>query len=131
MQKRGYLPEPYTDFILSIISEELGSIGGIAVVAILFFLVWRITEVGLHTQNQFNSLLCFGIATIIFTETFFNVGAVLGMLPITGVTLPFISYGGSSIMALTAAVAVVLNIEANEKIMRARKDILNGVSFSR
>ncbi|MCT7843637.1 MAG: FtsW/RodA/SpoVE family cell cycle protein, partial [Lactobacillus iners] len=75
--------------------------------------------------------LCFGIATIIFTETFFNVGAVLGMLPITGVTLPFISYGGSSIMALTAAVAVVLNIEANEKIMRARKDILNGVSFSR
>ncbi|EFO68590.1 hypothetical protein HMPREF9212_0726 [Lactobacillus iners LactinV 03V1-b] len=125
------MPEPYTDFILSIISEELGSIGGIAVVAILFFLVWRITEVGLHTQNQFNSLLCFGIATIIFTETFFNVGAVLGMLPITGVTLPFISYGGSSIMALTAAVAVVLNIEANEKIMRARKDILNGVSFSR
>ncbi|MCT7700610.1 MAG: FtsW/RodA/SpoVE family cell cycle protein, partial [Lactobacillus iners] len=56
---------------------------------------------------------------------------VLGMLPITGVRLPFISYGGSSIMALTAAVAVVLNIEANEKIMRARKDILNGVSFSR
>ena len=96
MQKRGYLPEPYTDFIL-------------------FFLMWRIMEVGIHADSQFNALVCFGVVTMIFTETLFNVGAVLGLLPITGVTLPFISYGGSSMIVLTAALGLVLNISAAEK----------------
>jgi cell division protein FtsW len=115
MQKRGYLPEPYTDFILSIISEELGSFGAILVVGTLFFLMYRIMEVGVHAKDQFNALVCFGVATIIFTETLFNVGGVLGLLPITGVTLPFISYGGSSMIVLTFGIALVLNIAANEK----------------
>ena len=97
MQKRGYLPEPYTDFILSITAEELGVIGAIVIITLLFFLMWRIMEVGIHADSQFNALVCFGVVTMIFTETLFNVGAVLGLLPITGVTLPFISYGGSSI----------------------------------
>lgn len=121
MQKRGYLPEPYTDFILSIISEELGSIGAIAVVGGLFFMMHRIMEVGVHAKDQFNSLVCFGVATIIFTETLFNVGGVLGLLPITGVTLPFISYGGSSMIVLTFGVALVLNIAANEKRNRLER----------
>lgn len=121
MQKRGYLPEPYTDFILSIISEELGSIGAIAVVGGLFFMMYRIMEVGVHAKDQFNSLVCFGLATIIFTETLFNVGGVLGLLPITGVTLPFISYGGSSMIVLTFGVALVLNIAANEKRNRLER----------
>lgn len=115
MQKRGYLPEPYTDFILSITSEELGVIGAIVVVGLLFFLMWRITEVGLRAHTQFNALVCFGVTTMIFTETLFNVGAVLGLLPITGVTLPFISYGGSSMIVLTAGLGIVLNIAANER----------------
>lgn len=121
MQKRGYLPEPYTDFILSIISEELGSLGAIVVVGGLFFLMYRIMEVGVHAQDQFNSLVCFGVATTIFTETLFNVGGVLGLLPITGVTLPFISYGGSSMIVLTFGVALVLNISANEKRNRLER----------
>lgn len=115
MQKRGYLPEPYTDFILSITAEELGVIGAIVVVGLLFFLMWRITEVGLRAHTQFNALVCFGVTTMIFTETLFNVGAVLGLLPITGVTLPFISYGGSSMIVLTAGLGIVLNIAANER----------------
>lgn len=115
MQKRGYLPEPYTDFILSIIAEELGVLLAIGIVGLMFFLIWRIMEVGVHAQSQFNALVCFGVATMIFTEMFFNVGAVLGLLPITGVTLPFISYGGSSLIVLTAGLGVVLNISANEK----------------
>ncbi|RMC25132.1 MULTISPECIES: FtsW/RodA/SpoVE family cell cycle protein [unclassified Lactobacillus] len=116
MQKRGYLPEPYTDFILSIIAEELGVVGALVVLGLLFYLMWRIMEVGIHSSSQFNSLICFGITTIIFTETLFNVGAVLGLLPITGVTLPFISYGGSSLIVLSIAIGLVLNISANEKI---------------
>ena len=115
MQKRGYLPEPYTDFILSISAEELGVIGAIAIVTLLFFLMWRIMEVGIHAHTQFNALVCFGVTTMIFTETLFNVGAVLGLLPITGVTLPFISYGGSSMIVLTAGLGIVLNIAASER----------------
>lgn len=115
MQKRGYLPEPYTDFILSITAEELGVIGAIVIIFLLFFLMWRIMEVGIHADSQFNALVCFGVVTMIFTETLFNVGAVLGLLPITGVTLPFISYGGSSMIVLTAALGLVLNISAAEK----------------
>ncbi|MDT9607521.1 FtsW/RodA/SpoVE family cell cycle protein [Lactobacillus paragasseri] len=115
MQKRGYLPEPYTDFILSITAEELGVIGAIVIISLLFFLMWRIMEVGIHADSQFNALVCFGMVTMIFTETLFNVGAVLGLLPITGVTLPFISYGGSSMIVLTAALGLVLNISAAEK----------------
>ena len=115
MQKRGYLPEPYTDFILSITAEELGVIGAIVIITLLFFLMWRIMEVGIHADSQFNALVCFGVVTMIFTETLFNVGAVLGLLPITGVTLPFISYGGSSMIVLTVALGLVLNISAAEK----------------
>lgn len=116
IQKRGYLPEPYTDFIFSIITEELGVIGAAAILALMFFLIWRITMVGLKSNDSFNSLVCFGVATMIFIQTFFNIGAVLGLLPITGVTLPFISYGGSSLLVLTASIALVLNIAANERI---------------
>ena len=116
IQKRGYLPEPYTDFIFSIITEELGVIGAAVILALIFFLIWRIMMVGLKAKDSFNTLVCFGIATMIFIQTFFNVGAVLGLLPITGVTLPFISYGGSSLIVLTASIALVLNIAANERI---------------
>ena len=116
MQKRGYLPEPYTDFILAIIAEEIGVIGALVVLGLMFYLMLSIMEVGIHASSQFNALVCFGVTTIIFTQTLFNVGAVLGLLPITGVTLPFISYGGSSLIILSAAIGIVLNISANERI---------------
>ena len=112
MQKRGYLPEPYTDFILSITAEEVGVILTILLVGLLFYLMLEIMNVGIHAVSQFDALICFGVATIIFTEAFFNIGAVLGLLPITGVTLPFISYGGSSMIVLTAAIGLVLNVSA-------------------
>lgn len=116
MQKRGYLPEPYTDFILAVIAEEIGVIGALLVIGLLFYLMWSIMDVGIHASSQFNALVCFGVTTIIFTETLFNVGAVLGLLPITGVTLPFISYGGSSLIVLSVSIGLVLNISANERI---------------
>ncbi|WEV40610.1 FtsW/RodA/SpoVE family cell cycle protein [Lactobacillus sp. ESL0684] len=116
MQKRGYLPEPYTDFILAVIAEEIGVLGALVVIGLLFYLIWQIMEVGLHASSQFNALVCFGVATIIFTQALFNIGAVLGLLPITGVTLPFISYGGSSLIVLSMAIGLVLNIAANERV---------------
>lgn len=123
MQKRGYLPEPYTDFILAIIAEEIGVIGALLVLGLIFYLIFSIMEVGNKASSQFNALVCFGIATIIFTQTFFNVGAVLGLLPITGVTLPFISYGGSSLLVLSAAIGIVLNISANERIKKEKEEL--------
>nr|WP_302180489.1 putative peptidoglycan glycosyltransferase FtsW [Lactobacillus helveticus] len=122
MQKRGYLPEPYTDFILSITAEEIGVILTILLVGLLFYLMLEIMNVGIHAVSQFDALICFGVATIIFTEAFFNIGAVLGLLPITGVTLPFISYGGSSMIVLTAAIGLVLNVSANEKMLKEKDE---------
>ena len=122
MQKRGYLPEPYTDFILSITAEEVGVIMTILLVGLLFYLMWEIMEVGINASSQFDALICFGVATILFTEALFNIGAVLGLLPITGVTLPFISYGGSSMIVLTAAIGLVLNVSANEKMLQEKDE---------
>ena len=79
-------------------------------------------NVGIHAVSQFDALICFGVATIIFTEAFFNIGAVLGLLPITGVTLPFISYGGSSMIVLTAAIGLALNVSANEKMLKEKDE---------
>lgn len=116
IQKRGYLPEPYTDFILSIIAEEVGSLGALVVLVLLFYLMILIMERGVKAQSQYSTLICFGVTAIIFFQTLFNVGAVLGLMPITGVTLPFISYGGSSLWVLSAAIGLVLNVTAEEKI---------------
>ena len=116
IQKRGYLPEPYTDFILSIIAEEVGSLGALVVLGLLFYLMILIMERGVKAQSQYSTLICFGVTAIIFFQTLFNVGAVLGLMPITGVTLPFISYGGSSLWVLSAALGLVLNVTAEEKI---------------
>ncbi|MFK5585627.1 FtsW/RodA/SpoVE family cell cycle protein [Lactobacillus delbrueckii] len=116
IQKRGYLPEPYTDFILSIIAEEVGSLGALVVLGLLFYLMILIMERGVKAQSQYSTLICFGVTAIIFFQALFNVGAVLGLMPITGVTLPFISYGGSSLWVLSAAIGLVLNVIAEEKI---------------
>ncbi|KRM88003.1 cell cycle family protein [Lacticaseibacillus thailandensis DSM 22698 = JCM 13996] len=123
--KLGYLPEPYTDFILSVITEELGILGGIIVVGMIFFIVWRTMLVGIRARSTYKALLMYGIATMLFVQTTFNVGGVVGVLPITGVTLPFISYGGSSLLILSVAIGIVLNVSATEK-----RDRLAGVTAS-
>ncbi|BAN74329.1 cell division protein [Lacticaseibacillus casei DSM 20011 = JCM 1134 = ATCC 393] len=109
-QKLGYLPEPYTDFILAVIAEELGLVGTVVVLGLLFFLVMRFYLIGIRSKNTYNTLIAYGIATMMFVQTVFNVGAVAGVLPVTGVTLPFISYGGSSMIVLSMAVGIMLNI---------------------
>lgn len=114
-QKLGYLPEPYTDFILAVIAEELGLLGATLVIGLLFFLIMRCYLIGIRSKNTAHALIAYGIATMMLIQTVFNVGAVAGMIPVTGVTLPFISYGGSSILVLAVCMGIMLNISAGEK----------------
>lgn len=109
-QKLGYLPEPYTDFILAVIAEELGLVGTFVVLSLLFFLIMRFYLIGIRSKNTYHTLIAYGIATMMLVQTVFNVGAVTGVLPVTGVTLPFISYGGSSMIVLSMAIGIMLNI---------------------
>ncbi len=120
IQKRGYLPEPNTDFIMSIISEELGLIGIIIILCLLAFIVCRAIYIGIHSENTFNIMVCYGVATYFALQAFVNIGGVVGFLPITGVTFPFISYGGSSMMSLTLCLGLLINVSAQEKMAKRK-----------
>jgi len=115
IQKRGYLPEPHTDFILAIISEELGVLGVMIVLILLAIIVFRILLIGMRSKSNYVSLVLYGVATMILAQIILNVGGLLGYIPLTGVTLPFISYGGSSLLILSIALGVCLNLAATEK----------------
>lgn len=115
IQKTGYLPEPYTDFIMSIIGEEMGLMGILVIVALFSLLILRIYLVGIRTKDSFGSLICIGVATMLLVQGLVNLGGVIGLLPITGVTFPFISYGGSSTIVLTISIGLVLNVSAIDK----------------
>jgi cell division protein FtsW len=115
IEKNGFLPEAHTDFIFAIVLEELGLIGGIIVLGILFFMIIRILQVGIRAKNPFNSLMCIGVSSMLLISTFVNVGGAFGIIPETGVTFPFLSQGGSSFLILSLGIAFVLNISADEK----------------
>lgn len=121
IQKMGYLPESNTDFILAIISEELGLVTVLIILALLATLICRIILLGIRSNNLYENLLCYGTGTFFAVETMFNVGAVCGLLPITGVTLPFISYGGSSMFVLSASLGLVANVERRMRRQKARR----------
>lgn len=118
IQKRGYLPEPNTDFIMSITAEELGLIGVLLIMVLLAVIVIRVIYIGVRSQSTFNTLVCYGVAAYLTIQAFINIGGVVGLIPITGVTFPFISYGGSSMMVLTLSLGLVLNVAAREKRQR-------------
>jgi cell division protein FtsW len=118
VQKMGYLPEPNTDFIMSITSEELGLVGVTAILILLLILICRMIQLGVRSNSLYVTLICYGTATFFSVETLFNIGGVLGLLPITGVTFPFISYGGSSMLVLSAAVGIIMNISIQQNKRR-------------
>ena len=93
-----FLPEAQTDFIIAVIGEELGFIGLIFVIVIYFLLLWRLLTIAGQTKDDFSAYTILGIAILFFTQLFVNIGGATGLLPVTGVTLPFLSYGGSSLM---------------------------------
>ncbi len=109
-QKLFYLPEPYTDFVFAIIGEELGWIGGTAVIVLFALLVWRGLRVGLRAPDPFGSYLALGLTLMLATQTVVNLGVVMGALPTKGLPLPFISFGGSALVTTMLAAGVLLNI---------------------
>lgn len=109
-QKLFYLPEQNTDFIFSILGEELGYLGVLTVLILFFIFVWRGLRTALTCPDPFGSLLATGITSMIGLQAIINIGVVSGSLPITGITLPFISYGGSSLLFTMLGVGILLNI---------------------
>ncbi len=114
IQKHFYLPEPQTDFIFSIISEELGFLGVLIVSVFFIFIFYRCMKISLNTKDLFGKYLSFGLSFMMIFQTILNLCVVIGLVPVTGVTLPFLSYGGSSLLVSMASIGIILNISRNE-----------------
>lgn len=109
-QKYSYLPEPQTDFIFSIIAEELGFIGGMVVLLLFLILVWRGMRTAITAPDTFSSLVAVGIVGMVAVQVIINIGVVIGLMPVTGITLPLISAGGSSLTLMLTSIGILLNI---------------------
>lgn len=112
-QKLFYLPEAHTDFIFSVLGEELGLVGVSCVLALFTFFIFRGLMIALKTRDLFGLYLAFGITCLIGVQAFINIGVVMGLLPTKGLALPFISYGGSSMLTSLIGVGILLNISKN------------------
>jgi rod shape determining protein RodA len=110
-QTRGrYVPEAHTDFVFTVVGEELGFAGAASLLALFALLVWRTWRTALLAVDPFGALCCVGVLTLFVAQVFENAGMTMGLVPITGVPLPFVSYGGSSMMASFAALGLVANV---------------------
>jgi len=112
IQKHFYLPEPQTDFIFSIISEELGFAGILIVSTLFIIIIYRGIKISLNSEDKFAKYLAFGITFSIAFQTILNLMVVVGLIPVTGVTLPFLSYGGSSLLISMIEIGILLNISS-------------------
>lgn len=110
VQKYLYLPEPYNDFILSILAEELGFVGVTLVLGLFVLFIWRGYKIARNAPDKFASLTAFGITTLITVQVLMNVAVVTSSMPVTGISLPFFSYGGTSLVILLASMGILLNI---------------------
>lgn len=114
-QKQFYLPEPQTDFIFSIISEEFGVLGVIIVVSLFIAILYFGIKIALNAKDDFAKYLSFGIVFQILIQSVMNLMVVIGLIPVTGVTLPFLSYGGSSLLISMLSIGILLNISKYQK----------------
>jgi cell division protein FtsW len=113
IQKNFYLPEPQTDFIFSIIIEELGIVGALIVISLFMIIFYRSIKISLNEQNLFKKYLAFGLSFGIIFQALLNILVVTGTIPTTGITLPFLSYGGSSLLISMTSIGIILNISKN------------------
>ena len=109
-QKHFYLPEPQTDFIFSIINEELCFIGSLIIISVFVILYYHIIKSTINNNDLFGKYLSFGLCFLLLFQTLLNLSVVVGLVPITGVTLPFISYGGSSLIVSMISIGIILNV---------------------
>ncbi|WP_323702674.1 FtsW/RodA/SpoVE family cell cycle protein [Mammaliicoccus sp. Dog046] len=108
IMKLGYLPEPHTDFIFAVISEELGLVGVLVIIAMYAFITFKGVIYANKTSNHFYKMICIGISSYIFMQVFINLAGISGLIPLTGVTLPLLSYGGSSFLSISIALGILL-----------------------
>ena len=121
VQKHQYLPEPHTDFIFAVIGEELGFLAGIIVMLAYIIIFYRIIKIAKNSNDIFGIILSIGFGLSITYYAFVNIGVVIGVIPVTGVTLPFISYGGSSLITNLLMVGILLNISRAQRKLRVRE----------
>ncbi|MEW6636222.1 MAG: rod shape-determining protein RodA [Actinomycetota bacterium] len=114
----GFLPEDHTDFIFSNLAERIGFVGSMLLLVLFFLLVWRILHIATISRDRFGVLICVGIATIFLFHVFVNIGMTMGIMPVTGIPLPFISYGRSSLVVSVMSLGLLQSIA-----MRSRADI--------
>ena len=119
-QKYLYLPEPYTDFIYAIVVEELGVIVGVLLILIYIFIIFRILLIGRKSPNNRGAVICYGVAIYIFLHIAINLLGIMGIMPMTGVPLPFISYGGSFTICLIAALTMVQRVSIENGILKEK-----------
>ena len=119
-QKYLYLPEPYTDFIFAIIVEELGVITGVLLILVYIFVLYRILVIGRRSPNNRGAVLCYGVAAYLFLHIAINLLGIMGLMPMTGVPLPFMSYGGSFTICLIAALTIVQRVSVENNIIKER-----------
>lgn len=114
IQKHFYLPEPQTDFIFAIVAEEFGFLGGVFLIGLYLMLFKTILRVSQNIKDIFGSLLMIGIVSMIGIQTLINLGVVVGLFPVTGVTLPLMSYGGTSLTITLMSIGILINISKSE-----------------
>jgi cell division protein FtsW len=122
-QKTLYMPEPHNDFIFSIIGEELGLIGCLFIIILFVIFIWRGINVAMKARDTYGTLLAVGITSVIAVQSLINIAVVTGSMPVTGVPLPFISYGGSALVINMAAVGILLNISRQIEGKEEQKEI--------
>jgi len=117
--QRGYIPVQSTDFIFTVVAEDLGFVGGIVVLSIFGLLLWRVVLIGWQARDSFGMMISVGLASMILFQLMVNVGMVIGVMPVTGIPLPFVTYGGSSLISLMFGMGILQSIR-----MRSHKPTL-------
>ncbi|MGL4818449.1 MAG: FtsW/RodA/SpoVE family cell cycle protein [Bacilli bacterium] len=110
-----YFPEPHTDFIFTVVAEEFGFIGAVFVISLYFLLIYRMIQIAVDSNDTYGSYLCAGITGMLTFQIFQNIGMTIGVLPITGITLPLMSYGGSALATYMLSIGIVLNVRSRTK----------------
>jgi len=112
----SYVPEHHTDFIFSVIGEEMGFLGAIAVIIVFALIIWRCFYIAANAKNSFGTLIASGIGFIILSQAVINIGMTIGIMPVIGIPLPFLSYGGSNLLAIFIGIAIVENVHLKREL---------------
>jgi rod shape determining protein RodA len=111
----GFLPVQTTDFIFTVIAEELGLVGGLLMLGLFALLVWRILVIGWGARDSLGAMVAWGLASVLLFQVLVNVGMVVGVMPVTGIPLPFITYGGSSMISLLFGMGILESVRLHAR----------------